>query len=430
MMFSAFIKACFNIFHFRVKGGVLQLTLGIGVIISVICAAMILLVYLSNLHFLKQKLENDLSDNALSGIAYGMASRDQLNFNEVYSFDLFGEGIDSVDIIRKPWGMFEVLTAVAKRGSNEELKAAIITAQPDDVGRSALYIPENNSPIYLVGETTLVGTAYLPERKFSMGYIDGQGYNKKSFIEGDVKGSESVMPSLDTILIAQTKAFFKEAPDGYRVNRIDFLPVGQHLSFHGLPSNYYYSQQSIDLSDSISGNIIIQSGIRVRVTSKASLDNVIIIAPDIDIDNGFTGSVQCIAQRKIVIGSGAKLKYPSALLLAGEENDSSIVIKKDAVVEGVVVISGYDKSIGSRGILSIQKGAILHGMAYVNGRADIQGAIWGHLAARSVMAKIASAEYASHLFNAEINSVKRSAFLPGSLLWAHTEEIKIAEWID
>jgi hypothetical protein len=414
----------------RVNAGVLQLTLGIAIVISIICASMIMLVYYNKLIFLKQDIESELRDNAVSAIHYGMATRNNSLFNQPVSVDLFGEETDSVEITRKPWGVFEVIVAKAIRGEQVQIKTALITAMPDGIGKSAIYTPDNNAPLYLVGKTSIVGTAYLSERKLSTGYIDGKGYEGKTLITGDIKKSEYNIVTLDTSLLSEMKLVMDERPGVYKLNYLETLRVGSKLSFQSSETYYYHTEQSLTLSDSLRGNLIIHSAIKIRVTAEASMADIIVIAPDIDIDNGFTGSVQCFATRSITIGSDSNLEYPSALVLMGEETDSTIVIREGARVNGLCVIPGYDQSTGSKGMLRIEKGAVLHGMTYINGRADIQGSVWGHITARSFTAKIQSSEYNSHLLNAEINADKKSVHMPGSLLWANTKELVVVKWLE
>ena len=416
----------FTFINHRVKAGVLQLTLVIGIIISLLCSSMILLVYYSKIAYLKQSIDDHLLENVQSAIQYGMANRKQLEFNQPITIDLFSQEQDSVTIVRRPWGVFEILSVKAWRGNHIQFATAVITALPDEKGKAVVYSPENNSPIYLVGNTTIEGNIFISERKLSTGFINGKGYARKKLISGDVQQSDREILPIDTALIHYFRGFFD---DTFSSIATENYPAAAFYSFETPQPYYYYSEQSIDLSDSLSGNVIIHSAVKVRVTANAIINNVILIAPHIDIDNGFQGSIQCISSSYIRVGSECTLRYPSSLVLMGKERDSTIVLGKNTTLEGLVVMPGHDKTIGSKGIFTIQNGAILHGSAYINGQANIQGSIWGHLMARNFVAIDGSTPYASHLLNAELNSSKRSEFMPGSLLWANTDALVIAKWL-
>jgi hypothetical protein len=414
----------------KVRAGVLQLTLAIGVIISIMCASMIMLVYYGKMLYLHQSLEDKLRNNAISGIYYGMATRDILPFYAPRELDLYNEEADSIMIVRKPWGLFEVVYSKAFQGAHSQTKTAIIAPMASEEGSSVIYTPDYNSAIYLVGDARIEGTVYASERKFSTGFINGVDFKGKRLLHGDAKVSKSEILSLDTTLVDRIKSFTKHASGDHTVNTLDRYPVQGIYSFEPPFANHYYSPQSIDLADSLAGNIIIESGIKVRVTPGAKLSDVILIAPAIEIDNEFIGSIQCFATRYIAVGNDCRLRYPSSLTLMGREQDSIIVVGRNTIVEGVVMIPGYDKMIGSKGVLKIRKKGLLHGSAYVNGQTDVQGSLWGHLMTRSFVAYDGETPYINHILNGDFSSVKRSPFMPGCFLWGSTNECVVAKWIE
>lgn len=414
----------------RVKAGVLQLTLGISLVIAIICASMIMLAYLSRMTYVHQRIADKLRDNAYSGIEYGKAVRNSLGFNEPTSVDLFGEETDSVVVIRKPWGVFEIIAASAHQNKHHYNRSALITAQPDDIGKSIIYSPENNAPIYLAGRTVLDGDVFVSARKFTTGFINNTGFEGTKLFQGNSRVSMQDIPGIDTVLLSSISAVVHGYQDTYSINKLDFFPIGRRLGFGVVESNLYYSNQSIELSDSLAGNLMVQSAIKIRITADAHLDDLIVIAPHIEIDNGFKGSIQCIATNSIIVGKDSRLRYPSALVLLHHGQDSLVSIGERAIVEGIVVLPGFDQSVSGKGRFQIRKGGVLHGMAYINGAADIQGSIWGHITARVFSATSGDAQYPGHIYNAEISSKKRSPYMSGSLLWANTKEIIVAKWLD
>jgi hypothetical protein len=418
----------FNLFKARVRGGVLQLTLGIGLIVAVISSSMILMAYYARLTILQSEIKNSLRDNAESGIQYMIAKR-ETPFYQPETFDLFEDGIDSVQVIRKPWGLYELVVCRALRGANGYSKSALVTSMFSNETESALYIPENNSSIYLVGDTRITGTVFVPERKFTTGYVNGRNYEGGKLLYGEYKKSDYQMPELDTTLFT----FVKQLAMGNqyeRVKVIERLPSNGIFSFAGNDINYFFSEQPIELSDSIQGNIVIHSSSKVVVNSNATLSDVIVMAPEIEIQKGFIGSAQFFATKLITVEDEVSLTYPSSLSLIGQSSDSLISIGKDARVEGIVLIQGFDRDHESSGVFKIEKGGVFHGVAYINGSADIQGAIWGHLTAKRVQASVGTTVYSNHLLDAEISYPKKSPFMPASLLWGSSKEIAIARWIE
>ena len=124
-----------GILQHRVRSGVLQLTLGISLIISILCGSAILLVYYSKLEFINHEVSNKLRANAASGIEYLLAESSALAFNEHVALGLFDDDQDSVQIVLKPWGIFEVGVAMAWQGNRQHIKTALIAGVPDEIGR-------------------------------------------------------------------------------------------------------------------------------------------------------------------------------------------------------------------------------------------------------------------------------------------------------
>jgi hypothetical protein len=423
-------KKLFWQLRYRARSGVLQLALGIALVISVLCSSIILLAYYSKLSFTHQEIGKRLTDNATSGIQYGMANRDVLQFNKAERIDLFGEMIDSVEIVKRPWGIFELISARAFLGNHVVRRSAFMGAIPDKIGQAIIYTPDNNAPVYLSGNTSIKGNVFASERKFSSADIEGRDFRGDRFVYGDIMRSDSKMPKLDTTLISELKSLLLQKENIYQLNPAAGLMPKSNPDFNG-PSRYYFTEQSLDITDSIQGNVIIHSLMKVHISSGAKLADIIIVAPVIDIDEGFQGSIQCFASEMITLGKGSLLKYPSALVLVGDENDSTIVVKEGAEIDGFVIIAGYDQTTGSKATFKIEKGGSMHGMAYINGAADIQGRLWGHITSRSFEAATTRwTVYGNHILDGEFDGIKRSPYLQASLLWGGTKALKVTKWID
>jgi hypothetical protein len=419
-----------GISHFlsaKLKAGVLQLTLGIGLVICILCAAMIMLVYSTRLLTLKEDLDKRLTSNAFSGVQYGMAVRDQLGLGDSITVDLFGDATDSATIYRKPWGLFEVIVANVNSGQHTRTKSAFVTAKPDEIGMSALLMPESNSPIYMVGDAFITGDAFVPDRKFVSGFLAGKDYERKTFIEGQAMRAPEKMPSLDTTLLAAVTSFAAGSATPYTFTEITSLPH-KPVSFNSR-TQLLHRSEGITLSDSVNGNIIIRSDVSITITERATLKNIVLVAPEIRIEDGFVGSVQCFATKFIHIGAESVLEYPSALTLLPSHNDSTIVIDEHSRVTGIVVIPGMNTQTQGASIFHLKKGAVLHGQAYINGRSDIRGSVMGHITTRQFVVSSKDSEYADYLLDGKLNAKERGVELPGSLLWAHTRQMVVAQWV-
>jgi hypothetical protein len=81
----------------------------------------------------------------------------------------------------------------------------------------------------------------------------------------------------------------------------------------------FNQKEPVVLTQEISGNFIIKSETSIRVTSASKLKDIILIAPEISIEDGVSGNFQSIANDKIEVGKKVQLSYPSALVINNDE---------------------------------------------------------------------------------------------------------------
>jgi len=410
----------------KIKASILQLTLGIAFVIAALCGSILLLAYFNRLVFTDQNRSDILLTNCNSAVEYFLAKRLDLSFNKTYYIDLFEEGTDSVEITRKPWGLFELACVSASRGQKRVTKNALTTALTTQKGEASLYIPDRNAPLYLVGDTRIEGTVYVSEKKFTTGYIDGLGYKGSKLFEGEALKSDPEMPTLDTTLLYQLKQFLLPVGGShYSLQPIELLRGGKY-SFS--PCSYFFSEQSIELNDSIQGGLVVQSAMKIRVTAGSFLEDVILIAPLIDIDREFVGVIQCFATKQITVGSDSKLYYPSSLALMGGESDSTILIRRNALVQGLILIPG-GKNIQDKGRLRLEPGARFQGTAYVNGATDNQGTTMGNLITFTMQVSKDDVVHSNHVMNGLISGTMESVPRAGSFSWLANEKAVVAKWV-
>lgn len=415
----------------RVRGGVLQLTLGISLIIAVLCGAIILLVYYARLQQLQYTTRETMMDNCQSGIAYLLANRNSFSFFSPSVIDLYGHEQDSVVLERRPWGVMELVTARASRGTRHQwMRTALVSGTADGQRGVAIHVPDNMAAIALAGHARIVGDAWLPEKGLTTGYIAGQHFLGKKLLEGERHKSGAQMPGFNSDLMDRILPVMARDQDSYQ---IQFTPYDQLPKRGAFGQTTYcgWSEGTLNLMDTLRGNLMVYSSRKVMVEASAYLEDVIIMAPDIEVSEGFTGSVQLLATRQIVVRKKAQLLYPSALVLLKSNQDSLIVVESEASVAGQVTIAGGPQGEDSGASFQLRPDARLHGFAYINGAADIQGTIWGHLTARRLQVmQGSSTPYINAILDGVIDGTRLSPHMPGSLLWGRNHQLKIVKWLD
>ena len=145
----------------KLKAGVLSLALVVSVVVAAIGSSMILASYYFQINTLDYKKENQLTANLQSAWALLLADFDQLTYEEAKYLDLYGTGEDSVKLIKKPWGILDVGLVYAVQGKKSKRQAAVIGSSCDSLGKSVLYLADEQRPLSLAGNTLIKGRAYL-----------------------------------------------------------------------------------------------------------------------------------------------------------------------------------------------------------------------------------------------------------------------------
>src|SRR5690606_2932835 len=150
----------------------------------------------------------------------------------------------------------------------------------------------------------------------------------------------------------------------------------------------FYNQNEIDLVGvSLTGHIIVQSESKITVDASSKLQDVILKAPIVEINDGVNGTFQVFASKKIILGIGCKLNYPSALVINEEssseketnntEESPLIKINKNSIVKGVVAFWGETSNYLPQ--VYIGEDVILKGEVYCDKNLELLGTVHGSI---------------------------------------------------
>lgn len=308
---------------------------------------------------------------------------------------------DTSEITRRDWGAFRVIVAETHHKVGSVKKSSIVGYETDD-SHPALYLPERKQTIKLCGETRIEGTVFIGERGAERGHIAKQSYKGDKLIYGKQKQSERSLPGLKSSLR-------NEDITKYRENCVKIDPIMKDTSFSFSEDTRLVSiTDQLFLQNSISGNVVLHSFDTIVVMSNCQLENVILIAPNVRFEEGFTGSVQVIAHETIRLGKDVKLNYPSALILNEERKNETldkhgIFLAENAQVLGGVLL--FSQMPDSRKTLFLQvDNARIGGLVYNLGETELKGEIIGYLYTNQFSLRAGGGQYSNHLLNAKISS--------------------------
>ncbi len=384
----------------KIEGSAMQYAIVIVTVMALLLGGFVLYAGMSLKLQTRFNTQDRLRDNAQSGLEYGKASIFDLNYDQTITVNLFNSDVNQVRLTKRNWGAYDYLVSEVKH-HNFKVKMMEMVGNYYSKMPFTLYLSDRGTGLSLSGKTIIKGKVRLPKKGVKRAYIEGHNFLGDQLIDGVIEYSENQLPELNHEFLDQLqKPYLREK---LAWENIDSL----HQSFYD-PPIYYSSNQSISIQNSIlSGQIVIESADSIFIAKTAQLTDVIIKAPVIYIESGFTGSLQLIASHKITISDNVTLLYPSVLgLIETHEHLSSgyISIGEGSKVIGSVfthsAINNYKKEL----FLNIAKKAEIHGLAYSNGSVQLKGEVNGSLATKKFFLKTASSVYENHLFNASITN--------------------------
>jgi hypothetical protein len=407
----------------RVKGGMLSLVLSISLIIVFIAAALISLAFYFRVLNYDLDTDNKLSRNSFSGVHYLLSLYPQFPKQHL-AIDLFDQGVDSVDLFVEPWGIFHIGYAKAFSKRRSEELCFIIGNKPDLTGTAALYLADENKPLQLAGQSVLTGHAFLPKAGIRKAYIKSKPLRAGKLMEGRMMESQAQLPELDPA-IQQQLSLLLTSP--YLNDSSITLDQSVIVRRFVQPSLIFHSDEEIVLRNKISGKVVIHSTKAVYIASSAVLENVVVIAPEIVIQNQFQGALQAFASDTLIVEDDVTLKFPSVVGLVGKQN-SYMDIRRNVTMEGLVISCNPD--LQGAGIVSIGQGTRILGQVYANGSLIHQGNVHGNVMCRRLLANLPSGTFENHLIDATIDNrlVAQEDFLGIGIISSETG-VGVLKWL-
>ncbi len=242
---------------------------------------------------------------------------------------------DSIHLSRYEWGLYDIAVVQVNRNQDTLWKNALLGTVVND--SMVLYIPDEDRPVSISGETVLRGTAFLPKSGIRPSYVDGEHYKGyKDIVEGQNKESGRQMQPLNPdrlvylqSLVRKDSAITTSLPLGITTNN-SFI---KHTEKYILPSGQG------PIKDSLLGNVQLISDTTITISSSAQLKDVLVIAPCIRIETGFRGSAQFFATDSLILEDNVTLEYPSTAAVIGKEAQRiSLRIGNNCLISGTVLL--------------------------------------------------------------------------------------------
>ncbi|HTF05149.1 MAG TPA: hypothetical protein VK826_14070 [Bacteroidia bacterium] len=419
----------------RLHGGSLFYALVISILIAMLTCSVLLAEHFSRLSIRRDMVNEELVRNVESGIALLCGAEN--DFTEEQDVDLFGRGKDSVLLQRKTWGAFDVCIARAHSGNQFNVRIALVGNKPDPADAFALWLADMDRPLSVTGNTQLRGRCYLPRSGVERAYIEGSSYCGTQLVYGPVENSERFIPPCNTLRVNEVEKLFAcIATEGDSVISLETLQSLDSVSYSFCGKPLIVSEQRpIRISRQfLSGQICIISSVSIFIEKTVHLQNIILVAPRIEIEAHTEGQFQAIARDSLIVGKEILLRYPTVLALCTGKTSpefSVLLIDEQTEITGDIFAYTTGDDFRKHATVSIGKDVQVHGSVYSSDLIDLKGTVLGSVTCSKFVLKTNSAVYENYLMNAAIDRSKCPVHFVGSLLCAQKNGIKsVVQWLE
>lgn len=418
----------------KIPAGSLQFVLFIGVVILLLLMAFATLSYTQTLFGKKTSLLIDTVRQADTGLQHMLMNT--LTSKDSVAIPVGFESNISLNGIKTYWGIFEKYTVVATSKKNRFVKTVLVGGHSIEA-LPALYLQDNERPMIIVGNASITGDAFLPTQGIRPGNISGNSFYGASPLVGNQRRSSTQLPKLDQDLRNQLELLSQNQFRAPSEAIIDLSGELNHSNSFEQPTQYIYGDR-INLSGaSLSGNLIIQASQKITVQASSQLQDVLLLAPEIEIKNKVVGTFQAIASKHISVGKDCVLGYPSALVTVAKRTVASqpgvtqrpaIFVDSKTDILGLIVYLGTLEERQLVPQVSLRENVNLWGELYCEQGLELKGNVFGSVTTNAFMAIEGGSIYQNHLYNGTINSSKLSEQYVG-LLMGNSQSKGISKWL-
>lgn len=419
----------------KLSGGALFYALVISIVIAMLTCSVLLAGHYARLSLLNDAVKEEVVRNAASGTILASSDEDV----ELYrgkQYDLFDRGKDSVFIQKKPWGAFDVTLSKAHTLNFVAEEIALIGSASVEEDAFALCMADMDRPLSITGNTYLHGKCFLPRSGVERAYVEGSSYSGRELVNGTSVNAERFLPKYNEERVAAIKSGFAGIP-GEMDSLVAWSEFSQHDSIvQSFDGNALMVSEKFPLritNQFLYGQVCIVSSVSIYVASSAHLEQVILIAPRIEIEENTEGQFQAFSGDSLIVGKETKLHFPSVLAVIAAKNSSEfpeLIIGEDCTIMGDVFGADLSAELRRHVCINVAKGTTVYGAIYSTDLIDLKATVYGSVTCTGFILKTNSAVYENHLMNAVIDRAKRKESFVSSLLFSELHAPKtIALWL-
>lgn len=305
----------------------------------------------------------------------------------------------------KPYGMLTLLLSVSSVRNDSVVSA--LFAGHYAAKSEALHLAGFSLPLSYSGNVTIKGDCVLPTASIARSYADNNPSNLT--LSGTLTASTAALPEIDP----KFKQIFA-GDTGLKTTWANLEKNDESIYFNSFENEtLQIDAGTVVEGKTIKGNFILHAMDSILIRKNAILEDVIIIAPKITFEPGFSGTVQAFATANITAES-IKLDYPSVLCVYNaSDKKASILVGKKSSIKGAIVLFGNAPRFTEQNMVSIDEGGLITGDVYCSGKLELKSDVYGSVYTNRFFYTTPSSTYENRITNLIINPYKRPAhFVP------------------
>lgn len=407
-----------------VKASILYFVVLVSLIIAVLTFSFIVAVYFYKLEVQKALRQSTLEENLQSGITI-LLSGSYITDDSELKTALFDGQNDSILIKKERWGVFS--TGIAKSFIQKDTIRSVFWIGLDtESDRSALYLSDENRPLSISGDTRISGMVELPASGIRSSYVNGKPYSGKKLVEGEIIKSKRNLIPLQTEILDDLRSYISETKQ--------YIPDRDSV-FNSFFNQSLVLNPGLNIQGKIlQGKILIISDTTISIGKSSHLNDVIVYAPAILVEEGFRGSCQLFASDSIIIGKNSRFDYPSCIGVIkkqGADFQPKVSIGNSTNFSGIIfahedVLSPLQTMINLGNDTHIT-GEIYGGIIKMNPKVEIDGKI----SCNRFILQTTTTLYENYLVDITLNRIRRSKYYLSSELFGKVKsERKVLKWLN
>jgi cytoskeletal protein CcmA (bactofilin family) len=327
-------------------------------------------------------------------------------------------GREGIEIQKENWGLFGLVHIEARQAKNQNI-SALYGQKPGYQAKLSLWLADQGMPLVMKGRSQIRGKVQVPG-----GEIKISSHENRDFT-GSLPFSWNLLPSAGTEIPYRLR---QRRWIAQKLDSLAGLPESGNLHWEkGLVHQQAWDTLTWSLVHrgnlvleglSLEGRVLVMASESIRVLANCQLEHVLLIAPKIEIEKSFQGTLQAFARDTLRLADDCRLHFPSVLaVFAGPERPGFLHLASSCEIEGSI---WYEEEAArpQPSLLpqvQLDPQTRLWGNLTVAGNLSLRADVYGHVAARSLVLPTAAGVFRNHLLDAQIDRTKLAFNFAGPL---------------